>query len=172
VRASLAAQPGTGLGCVPELAKAALTNRAVLQGLIDALRDERPLVAERAANALKKVQAEASRALDPFAAPLIRAALRCEVLKARWNLWAVLGGLALSAPQRAVVVDRLFEAMQASSALERVHAMQALADVSKGDAALQARVLGLLGRFADDASAAVRARAKRLHPRVHSAAQL
>lgn len=90
------------------------------------------------------------------------AALECGVLAARWSLWLVVGGVRLTARQRSLAVDALFGALGSESDLERVAAMQALADTSVADAALRLRVRAVLERALEDESAARRARARRL----------
>jgi hypothetical protein len=152
----------TSLDFAGDLIGLALSDEAILRDLIGALQSERAAVAEHAANVLKKIQAQSPRVLDPYAGDLIRMALTCRALKARWNLWQVLGRTELTPRQRAVVVDRLYEAMGSASAFERVHAMQALADLSQHGPTLENRVRRLIEVALQDTSAAVRARARLL----------
>ena len=74
----------------------------------------------------------------------------------------MLGRVRLTGQRRAQAVDVLFSALGARSALERVHALDALAHRGDGDPRLQVRVQGVLERALLDSSAAVRARARRL----------
>lgn len=162
VRDQLAGGPARGLGCAPQMAKAALHDAALLHGLVHAAEDDRAVVAARAANALKKVQQANPRALDPFVARLLKAALACTTPEARWNLWLVLGKARLTDPQRAMAAAALTEALASHSALERVHAVQALADLSAADPSLRLHVQALVQGALQDGSAAVRARARKL----------
>ena len=162
LRQRLASGPRRGLGCAAEVAREALDNPDVLAALVAALDDRRTTVVARAANALKQVQAAGKRALDPFAERLLRKALDCEPVEARWNLAIVIGGLRLRGPERAVAVDLLLEASASASAFLRVFALQALADLSQADPALRDRVQLLVRRALEDPAASVRARARKL----------
>ena len=162
VRERLAEGSRRGLGCAAVVASDAVHDAGLLRELVEALGDERAVVVARAANALKKVQKASARALDGFAGELIQGAASCAVLEARWNLLLVAARLRLTARQRAAVADVLLEAMASASAFERVHAMQALVDVSAGDARLRSRVHEVVERAREDVSAAVRARARKL----------
>ena len=162
LRERLAAGPQRGLGCAAEVAREALADGDALRALVAALEDERTTVVARAANALKRVQAADPRILDPFGTRLVRKALNCDVLEARWNLAIVIGGLQLSAHQRALAVELMFEALASSSAFLRVFAMQALVDISQADPKLRDRVRVVVSRALEDPAAAVRARARKL----------
>lgn len=164
VRERLAAGSKRGLGCADEIARGAIAGRPLLPELVAALDDPRPLVISRAANALKKVQAEDPRALDPFARKLVRKALDCEVLEARWNLTVVVGGLRLKGRDRALAIELLFESMTSSSVFLRVSALQALVDFGEDDPELRRRVHPVLEDFLAHGTAAMQARARKLLP--------
>jgi hypothetical protein len=116
----------------------------------------------RAANALKKVQQQNPELLAPFAKRLLRAALKCEVLFARWSLTIIVGGLPLQGKDRALAIELLFEGLRGDSALLRTFAMQSLADMSRDDASLRRRVRPIVEQFAEHGTAAMRARARKL----------
>lgn len=156
----LAAGPGRGLGCAAEIATEAVLDEAVRGELVAALQDGRALVVARAANALKKVVESEQSLLAPYARELLEAAVACKVMEARWNLLLLLGKVPLAPRQHAAAVDTLFEALGSASALERVHAMQALADRSAADPRLRERMPGVLQRALEEGSAAVQARAE------------
>ncbi len=162
VRDRLAAGPARGLGAANALAAEATAKPQILRELVEALGDERETVAGRAANALKKVQTLAPRALDPYAHTLLQRALACTALEARWNLTLVVGRLPLKAGDRALAIDLMFEALGSHSAFLRTFALQGLADLSAGEPALQRRAALALETALTDPSAAVRARARKL----------
>ncbi len=146
VRERLAAGPVRGLGCANEVAAEAVRDAAILRELVEALADRREVVLARSANALKKVQTARRDALEPFAQTILRRAVGCEVLQARWNLTIVVGGLRLQGRERALAVELMFEALGSRSVFLRVFAMQALVDLSAEDADLQRRVVRLWRR--------------------------
>ena len=90
----------------------------------------------RAANALKKAQKRDPRALDEFAAELISAGLTWHGAPGTLESLAAAGRLRMTARQDGLAVDTLFSSARQRSALERVHAMQSLANLSVGDAAM------------------------------------
>jgi hypothetical protein len=130
--------------------------------LVVALRDERGVVVVRAANALKKVQAERPELVSLYAKKILRAAMTCEVLFARWSLTIVVGGLPLRGKDKALAVELMFDALRSESVLMRTFAMQGLVDLSADDAALRRRVRPIVEEFAESGTAAMRARARKL----------
>lgn len=165
----LAAGSPRGLGAASEIVSEALhTTDAALfvSGLVDTLRDPRPVVQNRAARALKKIQAEHPQSLNPFAKRLLRATLARSDLRARWNLLIVCGNLPLRGTDRALAIDLMFDSLRGGSALERTFAMQALVNFAAGDRALLERVKPIVCAALRNPSAAVRARARKLLPLV------
>lgn len=143
-------------------------SRAALRcgGFVDALDDPRPLVVTRAANALKKVQETSPRALDAFACRLVRHAMACEAMEARWNLTIVAGGLQLRARDRGLAIELLFESLTSASVFQRVFALQSLVNLSVGDPLLRSRVRPVVRDFLENGTAAMKARARKLLPLV------
>ena len=166
VRERLAAGSVRGLGAANAIAAEALRRPDVVGELVDALRDERGVVVLRAANALKKVQDAQPSLVAGSAKQILKAALSCEVLFARWSLTVVVGRLPLKGRERALAIELMFEALSAKSGLLRTFAMQALVDMSRGDAALRKRVRPMVAEFAESGTAAMRARARKLSPMV------
>ena len=168
----LTQDPGRGLGAANSLANEALQSKATLAGLVSALSDSRARVQERAANALKKVQESAPELLHPYAKRILQAALACEVLQGRWNLTMLLGQLPLKGAEKALAVELMFEALGSDSVFLRVFALQGLADLATQDEALWGRLKPLLETAAEDRSAALRARARKLLKTRESAKKL
>ena len=164
LRERLAAGSARGLGCANQVAHEAMLDRALLKALVQALGDPRPRVVTRAANALKKVQTSQPGALDALAPALIRSALNCESLEARWNLIAIVGKLPLKGRNRALAVDLLFESLNTANAWLRIHSLQALFDLSPRDPALQGRLRPALEVATAQGTPAMQARARRLLP--------
>ncbi len=160
----LAGGPARGLAPVSKIVHEAAHSPSTRRELVAALGDERPIVQSRAANALKKLQAQQPQLVVPYASRILRATLRCEVLEARWNLTIVTGSLPLRGRNRMLAVDLLFEALDAPSPLLRTFALQGLVNQAAQDRTLQARVRPILTRFATYGTAAMRARARKLSP--------
>ena len=162
------------LGPTNEIVREALHHHSLVKELVEALSDERIVVAHRASNALKKIQRSKPELLAPFAKQILKRALATEHMHTRWSLTIILGelptgspasslaGVALRGRDKALAVDLMFEALSSRSALQRVFALQALANYAQNDSALRARMQPILQRALTDTSAAIRARARKL----------
>ena len=162
VRERLASGPPRGLGCANTVLAEALHSPDVLAELVAAAQDKRAVVTIRAANALKKVQQDRPDLLIPFTKKILRSALECEDLRTRWNLTRVVGRLPLRGRDRALGIELMFEALRSESGFLRTFAMQGLVDFSAEDASLRARVRPIVEQFAENGTAAMRARARKL----------
>lgn len=150
------------LGCANEVAREALENPALVHQLIDALDDQRTVVAHRASNALKKIQRSHPALLEPFAKRILQRTVATHHLHTRWNLTLILGELPLRGLDKSIAVDVMFEALASRSALQRVFGLQALANYAHNDPALRTRIQPILQRALTDPSASIRARARKL----------
>ena len=130
--------------------------------LIAAVKSADTAVAEPASRELRNVARVDPMSLSAWRKDLLKLAMSVEDLRVRWNLIIVLGMLPLTSSQRAVAVDWLFERLRDPGSLTRTHALQALVDLSAGDAALRRRLLPIAQEFAETGTAAMRARARKL----------
>jgi hypothetical protein len=134
----------------------------VLPDLIANLKSANPTTAEPAARTLRK-QAERNPAtLARYKKDLLKLAFNAQDLRVRWNLIAILGKLSLTPSQRATAADWLFERLADASPFTRTFALQALFDLSSEDPPLRNRVLSIAHDFAENGTAAMQARAKKL----------
>ena len=147
-----------------EMVKAALGmgGEEVCQEMLADVRGGNRVAAERGARGLKKVAETRRGALYFLRKELFRAAMEAEDVRVRWNLVIALGRLPLKGQERAAVVDWLFERLGDVSGLTRTFALQALWDLSDGDAGMRRRVMGVVRQFAQTGTAAMQARARRL----------
>jgi HEAT repeat protein len=150
------------LGCTNEVVREALHTPALVAELVDALNDDRIVVAHRAANALKKIQRSRPELLEPFAKPILQRALHTEHMHTRWSLTIILGELPLRGRDKSLAVDLMFESLSSSSALQRTFALQALTNYAQHDPRLRTRIHPILQRALTDPSAAIRARTRKL----------
>ena len=158
----LAAGATRDLGSTNEVAREALHSPALVEQLVAALDDQRIVVPHRASNALKKIQRTNPALLTPFSKTILRKALETKHLHTRWNLTILIGELPLRGRDRSLAIDLMFEALSSRSALERVFALQALANFAHNDAALCKRIQPVLEKSLTDPSASIRARARKL----------
>ena len=157
------------MGRGPEAASEAMMEAAfgvggegVRSELVGLLRDGDKRVVERAARTLKKISERDAGALFAWRKALIEEAFRAVDVRVQWNLSIVLGQLPLKGADKAVVVELMFERMRDGSGLNRTMAMQALMDLSEGDAGLRARVMPIVREALEGGTPAMRARARKL----------
>ena len=162
LRDRLATGTTRDLGCANEVAREALHKPALVNELVDALSDDRTVVAHRAANALKKIQRSNPDLLHPHAKQILQRSLSTEHMHTRWSLTIILGELPLRGRNKALAVDLMFEALASRSALQRTFALQALTNYAQNDAELRTRMRPILQRALTDSSAAIRARTRKL----------
>jgi len=147
-----------------ELVEAAfgVLGAAVCEGLVRQLRDGDKAVVERAARTLKKISERDAGLLYAWRKTLLKEAFRAVDVRVQWNLSIVLGRLPLKGADKALAVELMFERLRDGSGLNRTMAMQALMDLSEGDAGLRARVLPLVRESLEGGTPAMRARARKL----------
>jgi len=121
-----------------------------------------PLIRMRAGDALEKVSQARPGWLIPLRVELLKLAQSTEEQEARWHLAQILPRLRLRRVQRMALVTLLRRYGQDRSAIVRVSALQALAEVAAGDSALWQAVRRQLEGALKQGSAAERARARRL----------
>src|ERR1700744_5527996 len=96
------------LGPTNEIVREALHHHSLVKELVEALSDERIVVAHRASNALKKIQRSKPELLAPFAKQILKRALATEHMHTRWSLTIILGELSLRGRDKALAVDLMF----------------------------------------------------------------
>jgi hypothetical protein len=134
----------------------------VCGALVRGLRGGDKRVVERAARTLKKISERDAAALYTWRKALLQEAFRAVDVRVQWNLSIVLGRLPLKGADKALAVELMFERLGDGSGLNRTMAMQALMDLSEGDAGLRGRVMPLVREALEGGTPAMRARARRL----------
>ena len=157
------------MGRGPEAADAERVEAAFGRGgetvrgeLVRGLRDKDKAVVERTARTLKKIAESDAGALYAWRKALLKEAFRAVDVRVQWNLSIVLGRLPLQGADKALAVELMFERLRDVSGLNRTMAMQALMDLSEGDAALRARVMPIVVKSVEGGTPAMRARARKL----------
>lgn len=133
-----------------------------LASLIAALQSEDREAAELTSRRLRKIAEADAPSLTESCRKLLQLAMSAKDLHVRWNLTIVIGKLAFSKTQHAIAVDWLFERLRDESPLTRTCALQALADLSGDDLRLRRRLAPIAQEFAENGTAAMRARARKL----------
>jgi len=130
--------------------------------LMDCLLGSDPVVRMRAADAAEKVSVKQPAILARFKRELLDLAEQTTQAEVRWHLALMIPRLALGRGEkdRAMVAMRRF--LNDRSSIVKTFALQALADMSRGDRDLETDVLVLLERAASSGTAAMKARSRKL----------
>jgi HEAT repeat protein len=154
------------IGHVPEAIALVESRPELFAELVALLEHDDPRVRMRAADAAEKLTRASSEWLPPHAAPLLTIARRASQQEVRWHVAPLLARIDWPAGERREVFDLLESFLDDRSWIVQVEAMQALADLSAGDAELTARARRVVEALLVEGSAAVRARARRLLQRL------
>ncbi|MGA8224151.1 MAG: hypothetical protein WB780_21070 [Candidatus Acidiferrales bacterium] len=150
------------IGRSNEFVAEVLRHPSRLGPLFEGLVNDDPLVRMRAADAIEKVSVQRPELLQPFKRQLLAIAGRSEQQEVRWHAALMIPRLALTARERALAVDILFDYLRDRSSIVKTFAMQALASLADTDSSLRARVLPLLEELAEIGTPAMRARGRKL----------
>jgi len=157
------------MGRGPEAASVGMTEaafgpdgEAVCAELVGMLRSSDKAVVERAARTLKKIAERDGARLFVWRKRLLQEALRVGNVRVQWNLTIVLGKLPLKGRERALAIELMFERLRDESGLNRTFALQALVDLSEGDAGLRTRLMPIVREFLEHGTPAMKARARKL----------
>jgi hypothetical protein len=134
----------------------------VLGELVRLLRSPDRAVVERAARTLKKIAERDGAALLAWRKKLLQEALQAGDVRVQWNLTIVLGRLPLKGRDRDLAIELMFERLRDASGLNRTFALQALVDLSEGDAGLRSRLTPIVREFLEHGTPAMKARARKL----------
>ena len=130
--------------------------------LIAAVKSSDSALAEPASRDLRKLAISDPSSVQSLSKDILNLVMVCPDLRIRGNLIIVLGELPFSRVQRAAAVDWLLERVCDASPLTRTFALQSLMDLSAKDPSLRRRVLTIAAEFAENGTAAMRARARKL----------
>ena len=150
------------IGRANEVVKAVLKSPDFLPLVVDALDEDDPVVAMRAADALEKISRERPELLTPHGRTLITRAQRSGQAAVRWNLAETIPRLSLDGRQRERVFKLLEKFLYDDGRLVRTAAMQGLADLAKRDSRFLGRVRPLIAWHTANGSPAMKARGQRL----------
>jgi hypothetical protein len=139
-----------------------LQNPRLFSSLFQGLQSGDPLVRVRAADAIEKVTLRRPGLLRSRKKKLLGIAATAEEKELRWHMALLLPRLPVTASERQAAVDILFDYLRDASSIVRTFAMQGLADFSRHDGALKARVLPLIEELTQSGTPAMRARGRKL----------
>ncbi len=155
------------LGRANKIAAEVIRKPRLFPSLIAGLWSEDAIVRMRAADAAEKVTRGNPALLQDYKTELLGLMADSSQIEVRWHLAALATRLRLSAEERRRVIGMLHDYLEDRSAIVRIFALQALADLAEGDAELRPEVIELLHESARSGTPAVRARSRKLLARLN-----
>ncbi|MGA8300550.1 MAG: hypothetical protein WB817_13790 [Terriglobales bacterium] len=134
--------------------------------LMTGLWSEDPLVRMRAADAAEKVSRKDPALLAPHKAELLGLMAEAEQQEMRWHLAAMVPRLALNANERQRAAASLKNFLNDRSSIVKTSALQGLADLARNDDDLRCSVIELLRQAERGGTPAMKARSRKLLPRL------
>jgi HEAT repeat protein len=150
------------IGRSNEIVADVLAHPRQFRHLFGGLASDDPIVRMRAADAIEKISAQRPELLEPFKMKLLAIAGSSDQQEVRWHAALMIPRLELTAKQRAVAVDILFDYLRDRSSIVKTFAMQGLAALASTDAAFRAKILPLLQELTEIGTPAMRARGRKL----------
>jgi hypothetical protein len=120
------------------------------------------IVRMRAADAAEKVTSRRPDLLQPYKRKLLAIAGGSDQQEVRWHSALMIPRLKLTAKERAVAVDILFDYLRDHSSIVKTFAMQGLATLASTDPPLRSKILPLLRELTEVGTPAMRARGRKL----------
>jgi hypothetical protein len=151
-----------GIGRSNEVAALVARDQRLFPELIAGLWSDDPVVRTRAADAAEKVTRENCELLHPHKKELLGLAAETTQQELRWHLAAMLPRLRLSAKERQWAASLMNQYLEDHSSIVKTCALQALADLAQGDAALWPQVIEALREATRTGTAAMKARSRKL----------
>ncbi len=138
----------------------------LFKDLVSGLFDSDPIVRMRAADAMEKISGDVPQWLQPFKKKLIDLAQQTHQQELRWHLAQMMTRLKLSAQETKTVTHILYDYLIDDSKIVVTFAMQALADLAIKNETVSIRVLNAIEKLTQTGSPAIKARGKKLLPKL------
>jgi HEAT repeat protein len=136
--------------------------------LLECLWCDDPVVRMRAADAAEKISAQRVELLHPFKAELLGLAGETSQQELRWHLALMIPRLRLTHAERQRAIALLKEFLSDRSSIVKTCALQGLAELAEGIPELRSEVIGLMEQASRMGTPAMKARARKLLPRLRS----
>jgi hypothetical protein len=158
------------IGRSNEVVAQVLAHPACFRHVFEGLAADDLVVRMRAADAIEKITAQRPELLRPYKRKLLAIACSSEQQEIRWHAALLIPRLKLTAKERAVALDILFDYLRDKSSIVKTFAMQAVWDLASTDARLKAQIIPLIEELTEVGTPAMRARGRNLlrQPKVAS----
>ena len=150
------------IGRADQVAAIVAKNLRLFPKLIAGLWSADPLIRMRAADAAEKVTRERPELLTPFKKELLGLMTEATEQEMRWHLAAMVPRLPLNAAERELAISSLNTYLEDRSSIVKTFALQGLADLARGDPAIQPTVVEILRDATRNGTPAMKARSRKL----------
>ena len=150
------------IGRSNEVVAEVLAHPAQFRHVFAGLTSDDPVLRMRAADAAEKITLRRPELLQPYKMELLAIAGSSEQQEVRWHTALMIPRLTLTAKDRAVAVDILFDYSRDRSSIVKTFAMQGLSSLAGSDSSLRERILRLLEELTQIGTPAMRARGRKL----------
>lgn len=150
------------IGASNEVVAEVLARPALLRLVFEGLEKDDAVLRMRSADAVEKITRGRPGLLRRYKKKILGAIAENDQPEVRWHVALMIPRLELTARERGVAVDILFDYLHERSSIVKTCAMQALAELAMKHAALKAQVLPLLEELTEAGTPAMRARGRKL----------
>jgi hypothetical protein len=150
------------IGRSNEIVKEILKRPSLFRYLFEGMASDDAIVCMRAADVAEKVTARQPDLLQPHKKQLFSIVGSSDQQEVRWHAAIMIPRLKLTAKERAVAVDILFDYLQDRSSIVKTFAMQGLATLASADPRLREKIRPLLRELTEVGTPAMRARGRKL----------
>ena len=150
------------IGRSNEVVAQVLAHPAYFRHVFDGLSNDDAVVRMRAADAIEKITLQRPELLQPFKKGFLTIAASSDQQEVRWHVAQIIPRLHLTARDRAVTLDILFDYLRDKSSIVKTWAMQAIAELAATDPGLQRQVTPLLDELTLIGTPAMRARGRKI----------
>jgi len=154
------------IGNVDMVVVAVKKKPGLFKNLVSGLFDPDAIIRMRAADAMEKISAGNPRLLQPFKSKLVGLARQTHQQELRWHLAQMIPRLDLTPQETNTVTDIFVDYLTDDSKIVVTFAMQALSDLATKRGSVSTRVLDALENLTQTGSPAIRARGKKLLPKL------
>jgi hypothetical protein len=150
------------IGRSNEIVEEILKRPSLFRYLFEGMASDDAIVRMRAADVAEKVTARQPDLLQPHKKKLFTIAGSSDQQEVQWHAAIMIPRLRLTAKERAVAVDILFDYLRDHSSIVKTFAMQGLATLASADPRLREKILRLVRELTEVGTPAMRARGRKL----------
>ena len=154
------------IGRSDEVAQQIAKNPKLFAEVLAATLDDDPVIGMRASDAIEKASAICPALLQPHKRLILSKIASIPQQEVRWHVALILPRLKLTTKEGDHAISVLFDYLEDKSSIVKTFAMQALSDFALSDTRLRKRILPVLEFLTENGTAAMRARGRKLLPKL------